>query len=358
MPFSREIIPKPKCKIYKRYPEGKWQTGGILKGAYQPSLLFVDGSGRLNVIQNSQTKPITHLRATDDEGMRNFAPVATGNGLPDGRGWYIGTGIHNDTMYMSYITLDYDLFLTWKRLQDTSWAPAVMLHKGSVNAKSGNHSWTRPDFQFDDRRGYLVVNETNDGSVKNSYNAVHMISFDLADPHQFRTEEIARVPQGFGAYSPDFVVTPEGWMHCVVKWGNRIYDSVSTLEGDPGVYVFSRASGGDQLDFTTSVQHADRLWHRVGQERIGAGRSGSSGRGKEASSRLCRSVDHGTTWSQVAAQNTSGAVFGSDASPVCQQRKQLGGEEWKRWDIPGQLGETKENKNPRYGIYILQVNEQ
>ncbi len=348
--------PESNVQIFKKLPGGQWQKGGILAGAYQPSMLFVDASGRLNVVQNSQTKPITHLRATDDEGLSSFAPVATGNGLPDGRGWYVGIGIHDDVMYMAYITLDYNLFLTRKRILDTSWAPAVMLHQGSVNLTTGNHSWTRPDFQFDDRQGYLVVNETSDGSVKNTYNAVHLISFDLADPHQFHTEEITRVPQGFAAYSPDFVITPDGGMHCVVMWGSRRYDSASNLDGDPGLYVYSLPSKGARWI-------SRRVFDTPTDCGLVLARDGSvmavrvvQGEGKGVVE-VMRSVDRGATWSQLTAQKTkerfldlshlqfatSGSNWGARSGSV--------GIFQDRW---GKLGETK---NPPYGIYILQVTE-
>ena len=56
-------------------------------------MIFLDHEGRLNLIQNSETEPVHQFRSTDDDNLNNFKLVASGNGLDDGRGWYVGVGV-------------------------------------------------------------------------------------------------------------------------------------------------------------------------------------------------------------------------------------------------------------------------
>ena len=159
------------------------------------------------------------------ENLRSFSLVARGNGQEDGRGWYIGAGIARDTLYMGYITLSYDLFLTWKHVADSVWHRPLLVHRGIVDAKNGNHSWTRPRFQFTDREGFFVVNETNDGSVKNTYNKIWLVRFPLGSPSRFRTTCLDSVPRGFGAFSTDFTLDSRGEPVCAYRWGTKVYDA-------------------------------------------------------------------------------------------------------------------------------------
>jgi hypothetical protein len=317
--FSGEY-PEATVQILKRGTSGSWQRGAAFKGAYQPSLLFLDAGGRLNVIQNSQTKPILHFRSKDSQNLDNFEQVAEGNGQEDGRGWYVGVGIHADTLYMAYITLSYDLFLTWKRLTDPVWNPPVTVHRGKVDTVKGNHSWTRPRFQFSGRHGLFVVNETSDGSVKNTYNKVQLVSFDLSDPRRFTTECVDSVPMGFGAYSCEFAVSPDGYLHCVFERNPRIYESGVAYTSEPGIYVASRpVSGGswikrrvfDVLTDGTLLSGADgsivllrlqRSGLSVNVDRLDSSTDQSAGSAAPVWVAR-RSADHGATWSDVAVRS-------------------------------------------------------
>jgi hypothetical protein len=317
--FSGEY-PEATVQILKRGVSGSWQRGKIFKGAYQPSLLFLDAGGRLNVIQNSQTKPILHFRSTDAENLHNFEQVAEGNGQEGGRGWYVGVGIHTDTVYMAYITLSYDLFLTWKRLMDPVWNSPVAVHRGKVDTVKGNHSWTRPRFQFSGRHGLFVVNETSDGSVKNTYNKVQLVGFDLSDPHQFTTETVDSVPMGFGAYSCEFAVSPDGYLHCVFERNPKIYESGVAYTPEPGMYVASRpVSGGswikrrvfDVLTDGILVFGADgglvllriqRSGLNVNVNRLESPADQPAGAAAPVWVAR-RSADHGATWSDIAVES-------------------------------------------------------
>jgi hypothetical protein len=368
--FSGEY-PEANVRIMKRTASGQWQRGRTFTGAYQPSLLFIDGKGRLNIVQNSQTKPLLHFRSTDDANLDNFEKVAEGNGQADGRGWYVGAGVHNDTIYMAYILLSYDLFLTWKHVSDTSWNPAVLIHKGSVDTVRGNHSWTRPRFQFAGRKGFFVVNETSDGSVKNTYNAVQMVTFDQANPRQFTTECIDRVPQGFGAYSSDFAVAEDGWLYCVVERNGRIYGSVQSDTGDTGVFVFSREISGGQWEshrvFETlsdaallvrkngavSTLRITRPGMKMHVDRIGQKDRANDNAVWEAVS----SEDHASQWME-SRLNDQATKFQSPS------HIQLitGANSWSGWQRKGGVfedmrGKVQGTKASRYGVYYFHVTE-
>jgi hypothetical protein len=85
-------------RILKRTKDGRWLKGATFDSLYQPSMIFLDNEGRVNYIQNSQTLPIRHYRSTDSENLNHFSLVASGNGISDGRGWYVGAAVHVTTM--------------------------------------------------------------------------------------------------------------------------------------------------------------------------------------------------------------------------------------------------------------------
>ena len=366
--FSGEY-PEANVQILKRTIGGVWERGRTFRGAYQPSLLFVDGEGFLNVIQNSQTKPLVHFRSTDKKNLENFETVAEGNGQEDGRGWYVGAGVRGDTVYMAYITLSYDLFLTWKHVSASRWNTAVLIHKGSVDAVKGNHSWTRPRLQFSGDTGIFVVNETSDGSVKNSYNAVQLVTFTLSDPRRFTTECIVRVPQGFGAYSSDLAVTQDGWMHCVIERNPRIYDSPFTLDGETGVFVYSRPVGGTTWTASrtfAAVSDGGLFLHEGGTVtalRVVKSAPPDDGIRKDLSNRsdpgsweAVQSRDHGVTWStppgsssHIVLTNPSHIQLMTGASSWSGKHGTQGIFEDNRGSLPG-------TKLSRYGLYYFRIN--
>lgn len=237
--------PSAQVCLMERGIDGIWKTRKQFEGAYQPSLVLMDNEGSINVIQNSQSEPILHLRSSGSGQPSSFEVVSKGNGLDDGRGWYVGAGVNRDTIYMSYITLSYGLHLTWKAIRDTVWHKPALVHSGSVDLKKGNHSWTRPKFGFYGDYGYFVVNETSDGSMKNSYNAVYCVRFLLNDPSKFETECIDSVPMGYGAFSFDFAISPNGDIVCVYGKGDSLYFSGKKEKvPDKGLYIAMRRSTG------------------------------------------------------------------------------------------------------------------
>jgi hypothetical protein len=217
--------PKGQVDIMEAKNDGGWKLKANFTGVYQPSLLLVDESDHINIIQNSQTEPIVHFRSTGTAQISTFDTIAKGNGLSDGRGWYIGAAVSGEKIYMAYVTLSYNLFLTWKNIGDSIWNTPIVIHPGSIDPIKGNHSWLRPKFDFYGDYGYFVVNETSDGSVKNTYNAVVLVKFSLSDPQHFKTEYIDKVPTGYTAFSTDFSISPSGQIACIYQIGKKIYDS-------------------------------------------------------------------------------------------------------------------------------------
>jgi len=245
--------PNSNIDIVQRSSEGTLKTKLHFNNAYQPSILLMDSEDRMNVIQNSQTAPMMHFRTDSKIESIDVDTVAIGNGLPDGRGWYVGAGISGNKIFLSYVTLSYDLFLTWKNIGDSIWSTPVVIHPGSIDPVIGNHSWTRPKFDFYGEHGYFVVNEVSDGSVKNTYNAVVLVTFLLSDPSQFKTEYIDKVPQGYTAFTTDFSISPDGMLVCTYNKGGQIYNTGKNEKPpEPGTYVAIR-------------KHSKKKWdlHRV-----------------------------------------------------------------------------------------------
>ncbi len=233
----------PACtvRLARRDLEGKWEIGDFTAQTYQPAMIFLDHDGRLNLICNSQTSPISQYRSDDAGNLDHFKLVATGNGGDDGRGWYIGVGIRDSIIYMAYITLSYDLYLTWKNVCDSSWHARVLLHKGLITSE-GNHSWTRPGFQFYGNHGYILVNETSDGSVKNTYNKVQLIRFRLTDPTRFSTQLVYSVPLGYFAFGYSLRLGPKGQIAVAFASGNHVYGEPSSAPVKQGTYVATKGA--------------------------------------------------------------------------------------------------------------------
>lgn len=230
--------PNSDVDIMERSNKGFWKTKLHFIGAYQPSILLMDSEERLNIFQNSQSAPMIHFRTDSKKETNDIDTVAIGNGLPDGRGWYVGAGITRKKIFLSYVTSSYDLFLTWKNIDDSVWNTPVEIHRGSIDSVIGNHSWTRPKFDFYGDYGYFVVNETSDGSVKNTYNAVVLVTFLLSDPSQFKSEYIDKVPQGYTAFSTDFSISSNGMQVCIYNKGGQIYyTDKNDNSSEPGTYV-------------------------------------------------------------------------------------------------------------------------
>ena len=232
-----------RARILKRTTDGRWIKGAEFDSLYQPSMIFLDGQGRLNYVQNSQYLPIRHYRSTDNENLNNFALVATGNGIPDGRGWYVGVAVHDGRMYMAYVTLSYDLFYTWKDISSPAWHPAILVEPGVVDTAKGNHSWLYPRFVFTESHGFITTSSTVDGSKQNTYDKVCLVTFPIASPEQFSKEVVYDGAVGYYSYCYDVVATPDGTLMCGFNAGRYKYGQKRDDVLPAGLYVAMRKAG-------------------------------------------------------------------------------------------------------------------
>jgi hypothetical protein len=242
-----------RARILKRTRSGTWLTGAIFDSLYQPSMIFLDQDGRVNYIQNSQTLPIRHYRSTDNENLGHFALVASGNGIADGRGWYVGAAVNGTTMYMAYVTLTYDLYYTWKRVRDSAWHPAVLVEAGVVDTASGNHAWLYPRFTFFGNRGYITASSTVDGSKQNTYDKVCMVSFSLDAPEMFEKEVVYEGAVGYYSYCYDTIITPDSLILAGFNAGRYKYGPQRSDVLPAGLYLASRKIGTKQW----TLHHVD-----------------------------------------------------------------------------------------------------
>ncbi len=294
------------ARILKRTRSGQWLKGAIFDSLYQPSMIFLDPEGHLNYIQNSQTLPIRHYRSTDSENLNHFMLVASGNGIPDGRGWYVGAAVHGATMYIAYVTLTYDLYYTWKGITDPVWHPAVLVEPGVVDTVRGNHSWLYPRFTFFGDRGYITVSSTVDGSNQNTYDKVCMASFLLNAPEKFEKEVVYDGAVGYYSYCYDTFITPDSLILCGFNAGRHKYGPQRTDVLPAGLYLASR-----KIDEKTWViYHVDEgdgglAFHWRPQDGLYALVTRGSW-DKENQTLLKKSTDNGKTWTTVAGNVMAG----------------------------------------------------
>jgi hypothetical protein len=298
--------PRASAQVFKRRAGGGWTPGKVFPGNYQPAMIFLDHEGRLNLIQNSETEPVQHFRSTDDENLNNFRLVASGNGLKDGRGWYLGVGVRGATVYLSYITLGYDLYLTWKGVKDAAWHKPVLLNHGEVNQVSGNKSWLYPRFYFHGGRGYIAVSGTADGSVHNTYDKIHLVTFPPRNPERFESEEVYEGPAGYYTYCYDMVVAPDGTVACGFTTGEHKYGPEQASALPPGLYVAVKSPGARRW----GVHQVDDHRGTISLDYSAAGELYTLvTRGwwdEENECLLKRSSDHGRTWRVVSDDIFSG----------------------------------------------------
>jgi len=294
------------ARILKRTRGGQWLKGAIFDSLYQPSMIFLDEEGRLNYLQNSQTLPIRHYRSTDSENLNHFALVASGNGIPDGRGWYVGVAVHGNRMYMAYVTLVYDLYYTWKDIKEATWHPAVLVEPGVVDTGLGNHSWLYPRFTFFGDRGYITASSTVDGSKQNTYDKVCMASFSLITPENFEKEVVYDGAVGYYSYCYDTVITPDSLILCGFNAGRYKYGPTRTDILPAGLYMASRKIGTKKW----AVNHVDEgdgglAFHWRPNDGLYALVTRGSW-DKENQTLLKKSTDGGKTWTTVVENIMAG----------------------------------------------------
>lgn len=293
--------PESSAQVFKRQADGTWTPGKIFPKIYQPAMIFLDREGRLNLIQNSETDPIRQFRSMDGQNLNSFTLIASGNGLEDGRGWYVGIGVHGSTLYMSYITLEYNLYLTWKRVDDSVWHKPVVLNRGEVNKVSGNKSWLYPRFYFRGDAAYIAVSGTVDGTAHNTYNSIHLIRFPLRNPERFKTEAVYEGPVGYYTYCFDMIATPDGSIMCGFTTGKHKYGPEQASALPLGLYVAVKRRG-------TRKWEIHRIDDHYGSVSLNYSSSGGLyavvTRGwadEENKSLLKKSSDHGRTWKTLNA---------------------------------------------------------
>ena len=236
--------PESEAMIFQKKSGTDWEKGYIFKGVYQPSMMFLDSDDILHIISNSQTKPIAQYRSADRANLNNFELVAQGNGQEDGRGWYVSVGISHDVLYMAYISLDYDLWLTWKSVNDSVWSPAQKLFDGFADP-AGNHSLLYPKFYFDSGNGYILASHCSDGSTYNFKDKVFLIKFNLENPTEFISEIVYDGHKGYGAFGYDFLISSSGTLNCIYHAGAYFYGPKVSDYTKPGLYLSQKETGSE-----------------------------------------------------------------------------------------------------------------
>ncbi len=229
--------PESNMQIHKKTPGGEWTAGHVFKNHYQPGMLLLDAEGRLNVILNNQESPIEQWRSTDNTNLNNFELIARGNGLPDGRGWYVGVAIRDDLMYLSYVTLDYVSYLSMKTVLDSVWSPARVMHSGYPH-ELGNHSLLYSGFEFGDSTVYACGSFSRDGSVHNTYEEIILKYFPIGHPEQLLSETIFKGDSGYYSFGYDMLIdTRTEEIYVALSAGIHSYGPAVENSVDPGLYV-------------------------------------------------------------------------------------------------------------------------
>lgn len=288
-----------KAHIMKRDVSGKWHKGKLFDHLYQPSMLFLDYDGRINYIQNSQHDSISHYRSADEENLNNFQLVARGNGVDDGRGWYVGIGIHDSTMFLSYVTLQYDLYLTWKKISDTRWHKAILIEPGKVDTVTGNHSWLYPRFNFHNDKGYITASSTVDGSKYNTYDKVQLVTFSLSNPSEFTKETIFDGTVGYYSYSYDAIITTTDKFVCGFNAGKYKYGEKKKDVIPEGIYVSVKDINSSKWHIYQVDDHSGGIALHESPEGVLYALVTRGSWDTENTMLLKRSVDGGKTWTIV-----------------------------------------------------------
>ena len=228
--------PTASAQVYKLKNNGNWEAGEIFKDIYQPGMIFLDNDKYLNVVVNSQTEPVRHYRSIDQKNLNNFKLIASGNGLDDGRSWYVGIGVHDTQIFMAYITLDYDLWLTWKNITDSTWHPAILIYDGYSSPK-GNHALLYPKFQFKNDTAYVMTSHTSDGSTHNTYDKLFLTKFPVMNPEKLTSEVIFKGDLGYSSFGFDMIIGKDGTIYCAYSAGDYKYGKQKDNTLHSGLYI-------------------------------------------------------------------------------------------------------------------------
>lgn len=293
--------PDADMQIFKRTLEGNWVAGYKFEDHYQPGMLFLDSSDRLNVILNAQDRPIEHWRSTDQENRDNFELVAKGNGLPDGRGWYVGVGVRDDRVMMAYITLEYEAYFTHKLVLDTSWAPAILIHEGYPDPK-GNHSLLYTGFEYTPEHTFIYGSYCVDGSVHNTYRDIVLKRFPNGHPEAIESETVFAGDSGYYAYAYDIIADPKlDRVYIAHSAGIHSYGKVVPDVPEEGLYV-SHGRFGEQWTLSKVMSGKGCLTLHLDRDSGHLYALCSSGGWDEVNVlHMFRSEDEGHTWVDVSS---------------------------------------------------------
>ncbi len=287
--------PSATAQIYKRKSTGNWEAGKRFEGIYQPGMIFLDDDEHLNVIVNSQTEPIKHYRSSDKNNLDNFKLIARGNGLDSGKGWYVGVGVYDSKVFMAYITLDYDFWLTWKNLYDSTWHHAILIYDGFSSA-NGNHALLYPKFQFKNDTGYIMTSHTSDGTIHNTYDKIFLTEFSVTNPQNFISEIVFDGDLGFYSFGYDMILGKDGTIYCAYSAGDYKYGKLKKDVLPSGLYLSVKRPYEDEWQqyqihdkvgsVALYISDADELFAIITEGRWST----------ENRTLLKKSIDHGSTW--------------------------------------------------------------
>ncbi len=225
-----------KASLYKRLNDGSWRKSSFQPDTYQPAMLFLDDSEHLNIVTNAQYEPVKHYRSKNHKNLDEFDLIASGNGIEDPRGWYVGVGINHNIMYMAYVSLNYDYWLTWKNVKDSVWSEPVKMYEGIVSS-DGNHALLYPQFCFDKDFGYIMSSHTSDGSTYNFKDKVYLTTFSLKNPNDFIHEVIYECGRGYGNMGFGFITDYDQTLYCAFSGGVYYYGRVNDTALPEGNYL-------------------------------------------------------------------------------------------------------------------------
>ena len=290
--------PSASAQIYKRKNRGNWEAGRKFEGIYQPGMVFLDHEEHLNVIVNSETEPIKHYRSIDEKSLNNFKLIASGNGQQDGRGWYVGVGVYGARIFMAYITLDYDLWLTWKNISDSTWNPAILVYDGFPSPK-GNHALLYPKFQFKNDTAYIMTSHTCDGGVHNTYDKLFLTSFSVMNPEKFSSEPVFEGNLGYSSFGYDITVGKEGTIYCAYSAGDHKYGKLKKNTLTSGLYISMKHPHGNEWQQYQIHDKAGSVALHISDvgELFAVVTEGKWS--TENRTLLKKSIDHGNTWTII-----------------------------------------------------------
>jgi len=242
--------PESETVIYRRDNKQGWSEANRIQGCYQPSVILLDEDENLHLLTNSQYAPVRHIKGVWDGDSLRLETIATAKWVDDGRGWYLGAGIVQDKVYVAYVSLDYDFWLTWKSLGEDTWAEPVLLYDGFVDP-DGNHAMLYPRFYFSEESAYIMASHTSDGSTYNFKDGVYLYSFELKNPGQVTQEAVWAGRKGYGAYGFDMLINKDQDLVVAYASGRHYYGDVDSSIGQSGLYVGRRG-----------IKQSPRRWQR------------------------------------------------------------------------------------------------